>query len=147
MHRRDRGVTSGTDVADAAVTDTNALIYYAAGPSRLLSRRAGAHFEACESGHATVFVPIAVMWELAMLARAGRTELGRSPRLFFDDLFSNAGFQPLDITPAQVLDASELGFTRDPFDALIVAAARSLDLPLITRDEAIRASGAVRVLW
>ena len=134
-------------MADAAVTDTNALLYHAAGPSRLLSRRAAAHFDSCAAGVGVVFVPAAVMWELATLARVGRVDLGRSPRLFFDDLFSNGAFQPLDLTPTQVFDASELGFTGDPFDGLIVAAARSLDLPLITRDEAIRASGAVRVLW
>jgi PIN domain nuclease of toxin-antitoxin system len=77
----------------------------------------------------------------------GRADLGRTPRQFFSDLFSNTSFQPLDLTVEQIVDASELGFTRDPFDGLIVAAARSLDLPLITRDEAIRASGTVRVLW
>jgi len=34
----------------------------------------------------------------------------------------------------------------DPFDALIVTTARDLGLPLITRDAAIRDSGAVAVL-
>jgi hypothetical protein len=43
--------------------------------------------------------------------------------------------------------ADELRFTRDPFDALIVSAARSLDLPLLTRDGAIRESGTIRVIW
>lgn len=132
---------------EAAVTDTNALLYFASGPSRLLSRRAAAHFEACDAGTGMLHVPAAVVWELAILARVGRADLGRSPRQFFDDLFSNPSFQFLDLTPAQIFDANELGFTRDPFDGLIVAAARALDLPLITRDEAIRASGAVRVLW
>jgi PIN domain nuclease of toxin-antitoxin system len=46
-----------------------------------------------------------------------------------------------------VFDADELRFTRDPFDALICATARRLDLPLITSDGDIRPSGAVRVLW
>ena len=43
--------------------------------------------------------------------------------------------------------ADELRFNRDPFDALIVAAAQSLDLPLITRDSEISASGVVTVVW
>ena len=43
--------------------------------------------------------------------------------------------------------AGELRFTRDPFDAPIVAAARTLALPLVTRDRDIRASGAVHVIW
>jgi PIN domain nuclease of toxin-antitoxin system len=46
-----------------------------------------------------------------------------------------------------VFVADELRFTRDPFDGLIAAAARTLNLPLITRDATIRESGAVRVMW
>ena len=42
---------------------------------------------------------------------------------------------------------SGLRFTRDPFDALICAAAQVIDLPLITRDAAIRGSGTVKVIW
>jgi PIN domain nuclease of toxin-antitoxin system len=53
----------------------------------------------------------------------------------------------LDLTPEQVYTADELRFTRDPFAAVIVAAARTLNLPLITRDAVIRGSGAVRVIW
>ena len=68
-------------------------------------------------------------------------------RAFFGDLFSNPAYQPYDLTASQVFDADELRFTRDPFDALIVAAARDLDLPLVTRDDAINASGTVRVIW
>ena len=55
------------------------------------------------------------------------------------------GVAPL--TPEQVILADEMRFTRDPFDALIVAVARDLRLPLITRDHAIRESGTVRVIW
>jgi PIN domain nuclease of toxin-antitoxin system len=46
-----------------------------------------------------------------------------------------------------VLIAEETRINRDPFDALICAAARDLELPLITRDVDIRSSGAVRVIW
>jgi predicted nucleic acid-binding protein len=35
----------------------------------------------------------------------------------------------------------------DPFDALICAAARHLDLPLLTRNGDIQDSGLVRVVW
>ena len=62
-------------------------------------------------------------------------------------MFSNPAYHPFDLTPEQVYVADELRFTRDPFDALIVAAARTLALPLLTRDADIRASGAVRIIW
>ena len=135
-------------VADlnAAVTDTHPLVFYAAGGGRL-SPRARAVFEAADARRTIIYVPAAVIWEVGMLARIVRINLHRPARAFFADLFSNPAFQPYPIEADQVFDADELRFTRDPFDALITAAARDLTLPLITRDAAIRASGAVTTVW
>ena len=130
----------------AAVTDTHALLFHASA-TRALGRRAAAHFDACERQQALLYVPVAVIWEISLLARASRINLRQSIQAFFDDLFSNPAYHPLDLTPDQVYLADELRFTRDPFDALIVAAARTLALPLVTRDEAIRESGAVGTIW
>ncbi|MGE3277942.1 MAG: type II toxin-antitoxin system VapC family toxin [Vicinamibacterales bacterium] len=129
-----------------AVTDTHALLYFAAGSPRLGSR-AAAHFEACDRREAILYVPVAVIWEVTLLARGGRVSLRRTVRAFFDDLFTNPAYYPYDLTAAQVFDADELRFTRDPFDALICAAARDLELPLLTRDMAIGGSGTVRTIW
>ncbi len=131
---------------DAAVTDTHPLVFHAAGSGRL-GTRAARLFERCEAREATVYVPMATIWECSLLVRAQRIDLRRSLREFFDDLFSNPAFQPLDLTAEQVFAAVDLPFTRDPFDALIVASAQSLHLPLITRDAAIRASGVVAIIW
>jgi PIN domain nuclease of toxin-antitoxin system len=130
----------------AAVTDTHALLFHAAA-ARALGRHAAAHFEACERQQAIVYVPAAVMWEISLLARASRVNLRRSVRDFFGDLFSSPSYHPVNLDPEQIYIADDLRFTRDPFDTLIVAAARSLDLPLLTRDGDIRASGTVRVIW
>ncbi len=130
----------------AAVADTHALLFHAAA-SRALGRLAAAHFEASERQQALVYVPMAVIWEVSLLARVSRINLRSPVRDFFDDLFSNPAYHPVDLTSEQVYLADDLRFTRDPFDALIVAAARTLALPLLTRDAAIRASGAVRVVW
>jgi PIN domain nuclease of toxin-antitoxin system len=133
-------------VADAAVTDTHALVFHAAGGGHL-GPKARQHFDACERRQAILYVPVAVMWEISLLARAVRISLRRPLAEFFDDLFSNPAYQPIDTTAAHVLIADELRFTRDPFDALIVATARDLGLPLVTRDAQIRESGAVRAIW
>ena len=130
----------------AAVTDTHALIFHAAGGGKL-GPGAAAFFERCERRDAILYVPTVVMWECSLLARVSRINLRRTVRAFFDDLFSNPAYQPLDTTGAQVMLVDELRFTRDPFDALIVATARDLQLPLITRDSAIRESGAVKIIW
>ena len=131
---------------EAAVTDTHALMFHAAGGGRL-GPKAAAFFDRCEQRAAILYVPGAVIWECGLLARAARINLRRTVRAFFDDLFSNPSYQPLDVTPEQIYLADELRFNRDPFDALICAAARTVELPLITRDGDIRGSGAVRVIW
>jgi PIN domain nuclease of toxin-antitoxin system len=132
--------------AAAAVTDTHALIFHASGGGRL-GPKASAFFHRCERRDAILYVPGAVIWECSLLARVARINLRRTVRAFFGDLFSNPAYQPLDITPEQIYLADELRFNRDPFDALICAAARTIDLPLITRDSEIRGSGAVKVIW
>ena len=130
----------------SAVADTHSLLFHAsAAPA--LGRRAAAHFEACERQQAILYIPMAVVWEVSLLARASRINLRRSTRDFFGDLFTNPAYHPFDLSPEQVYLADDLRFTRDPFDALIVAAARALALPLLTRDAAIRASGTIRVIW
>lgn len=132
--------------AEAAVTDTHPLLLHAAG-GRGLGTKAAALFAHCERRERILYVPVAVVWEVSLLARVGRINLRRSVRVFFGELFSNPAYQPVDTTAEQVLLADELRFTRDPFDALICAAARSLALPLVTRDAAIQDSDAVRTLW
>ena len=130
---------------DAAVTDTHALLYHAAG--RGLGPRAAAIFNTAEARDAQIYVPMAVIWEVTLLARAGKINLRRTTRAFFTDLFTNPAYQPFEVTSAQVFDADELRFNRDPFDGLIVAAARMLQLPLMTRDTDIVASDVVKVIW
>ena len=132
--------------AEAAVTDTHALVFHAAGGGRL-GARAAAFFARCERREAIIYVPAVVMWECGLLARASCITLRRSLRTFFDDLFSNPAYQPLDVTLEHVFAADALTFTRDPFDALICASARTMALPLITRSAKIRGSGAVKVIW
>src|SRR5919201_5546849 len=135
MEDSERGDRSRSAVADpdAAVTDTHPLVFHAAGGGRL-GPKASAFFDRCERREAVLYVPAAVIWELTLLARVARVNLRRSVRAFFDDLFSNPAYQPLDLTPEQVFGADALAFTRDPFDALICASAQTMSLPLITRN-------------
>jgi PIN domain nuclease of toxin-antitoxin system len=130
----------------AAVTDTHPILFHAAGGGRL-GPRAAAHFQSCERREAITYVPMAVIWECALLARGARINLRRPVRAFFEDLFSNPAYQPYDLSTAQVFAADDTRINRDPFDALVCAAAIDLGLPLITRDADIRSSGVVKVVW
>lgn len=130
----------------SAVTDTNALLFHASRSARL-GRRARDVFVAAESREAVVYVPMAVMWEITLLARRVKVNLHRSPRAFFEDLFSNPAFQAHALDQGQIFDAGELRALNDPFDALICAAARDLGLPLMTADTTIAESGLVKTTW
>ena len=130
----------------AAVCDTHALLFHAGRDPRLGSR-AAALFAACEARNAIAYVPVAVLWEIGLLARDGRIDLGRSLSGFAADLFSNPAYHPLELSVEQVLLAAGQPLDADPFDALIVAAARLLDLPLVTGDRKIAESALVKTLW
>ena len=130
---------------DAAVTDTHPLIYHAAG--RGLGPAAAAVFKAAEERKAQIYVPMAVIWEVTLLARAGKINLRRTTGAFFTDLFTNPAYQPYDLTAGQIFAADGLRFNRDPLDALIVAAAQEIQLPLITRDAEIGAAGIIGTVW
>lgn len=131
---------------NAVVTDTHPLLFHMAG-SQHLGRKARALFDAAEAGRALIYVPGIVIVEIGLLVRAVRINLHRPVREFFGDIFSNPAFQPHALDANQALDAEEMRFTRDQYDALIVAAARDLDLPLVTRDRAISESGLVKAIW
>jgi PIN domain nuclease of toxin-antitoxin system len=122
------------------------LLFHAAG-GRRLGPRARALFGAAEARAAIIYVPVVVIWEVTLLARAVRVNLHRPVREFFTDLFSSPSYQVHPLHPGQVFDAGELRSLRDPFDALVCAAARDLELPLITRDSAITDSKQVRAIW
>ncbi|HWN86019.1 MAG TPA: type II toxin-antitoxin system VapC family toxin [Vicinamibacterales bacterium] len=130
----------------AAVTDTHALLFHAAG-GRRLGTNARALFRAAEERRALIYVPIAVVWEVTTLTRSGRLTLNRPTREFFGDLFSNPSYQAHTLDASQVFDAGEITALRDPFDALICAAALDLSLPLITRDAAIVEARRVKTVW
>jgi PIN domain nuclease of toxin-antitoxin system len=130
---------------DAAVTDTHALLYHAAG--RGLGPKAAALFQVAEDREALIYVPMAVIWEITLLARVGKVNLRRTTRAFFMELFTNPAYQPFDLTSEQVFAADEWRFSRDPFDALIVAAAQELNIPLLTRDDEIVRSESAITVW
>jgi PIN domain nuclease of toxin-antitoxin system len=131
---------------EAAACDTHALVYYAFGDRRL-GQLAAALFDACEAQKAIIYVPAIVMVEFGLVLGGRRTRTSMPLRDFFEDLFANPAFQPYDLTPEQVYLADDARPNNDPFDGLICAAARRLDVPLITRDAAISEWGGVRVVW
>jgi PIN domain nuclease of toxin-antitoxin system len=125
--------------------DTHVLLWWLAGDRRLAREQKRA-LQQCDSRSEAVGIAAITAWEIAMLGTGGR--LVAAPRELFDAIRELNWLNWLPLSPEVALEMTRLpaGFQRDPADQLITATARVHDLVLMTADERIRESRAVRVL-
>jgi PIN domain nuclease of toxin-antitoxin system len=126
------------------VLDTHAFVWWTSRPQRL-GRGAARALRAVDAGKALAWVPSIVGVELTLITEAGRpivtvAELEAATR-------RSSAVRIRDHNLAQAVDFALLASLADPFDRMIVAAARSTGRPLVTADERIRESGLVEVIW
>lgn len=110
--------------------DTEALIWCDAD-----DRRLGKGARAAIQAAAAVFVSAASGWEIAIKQTLGKLETTREPAI----AVAEAGFTPLPVTFEHAAAVRELAtHHRDPFDRLIIAAARVEGLAIVTSDDRFR---------
>lgn len=131
------------------VTDTHPLVWYLSNQERKLPKRVIASFRSAQEGSGThIWVPAVVAWELSELMRKTTRLTLLTP---FEELIRESFFfrsmTLTELQPDDLVIAHTLNFNRDPFDSLIVATAKRLELPLITADGDITDSGACEVFW
>lgn len=128
--------------------DTHALIWWLTG-SRRLSSRAAKEIRQAKS----VLVSPISCWECAVLVRKRRIQLDRDLFEWIGDALSH---DRVDVAPLTVSAAASAGMLGDAFDGdfadrFLYASARELAVPLVTKDDAIRAfaraSGDVQTIW
>ena len=112
---------------------------------RKLGAKARAAVEAVEAGSGEAWVPAAVVAEIVILRGLGRVRIGIPELKATMAATPNFRFSPLDL--AQLDEFAALASIHDPFDRLVVSAARSLDARLLTRDQTIADSGLVETVW
>jgi PIN domain nuclease of toxin-antitoxin system len=129
------------------VTDTHPLLWHAADKRAKLSRKVARIFDAADDGQNLIYVPLAVFWEITLLLRSDKIDLPQPFDNWCSEILARPGFDlaPLDLR--MVSESLALGMSGDPFDCVIVATARVLDLPLITADQRITDSRMVEVVW
>lgn len=122
---------------DAVLLDTCAVIWLAGG-DRLAPEAVAAIVHA--GLHGGVFVSPISAWEAGMLSkpRPGRAEVVRflpDPAAWFARFMAGAGIKQATVTPDIAVAASWLAgeLHGDPADRLIIATARHLGLPIVTR--------------
>lgn len=129
------------------LTDTHPLVWFTLNKQNQLSPKARAAFESAEAGRAFVYVPAIVLWETALLERAGRIKLNGGFLRWAEKILSSSGFGLAPLEPEIISLGAGYNFNGDPFDEAITAFAAHLDVPLITKDAAITNAGLVEIYW
>ncbi len=87
------------------------------------------------------------LWELAWLLRKGRISVTTTPEIFLAEVEARFRVLPITAFIAQIAATLPTSYPADPMDRIIGATALAYGAPLITKDKAVRQSGAVSVLW
>lgn len=123
-----------TERAGQVLLDTHTLLWWQAGSPRLAPSALIA-----VSGAAEVLISPISCWEVSMLVSKGRITLDRPTATWVHDLLGQERIGAADLTAQIAVDAAELpDFHGDPADRLLYATARSLRIPLITKDDRLR---------
>ena len=126
------------------VTDTHPLVWYATGKHRQLSHQVLQAFQAASDAEALIYVP--VLGEIAMLLKVGRIALQEPYGDGTEHLLAQLGFALAAVDVRMLAEAYYYPFP-DPFDSVITATAKIMDLPLMTNDAEIHASQLADVYW
>lgn len=128
----------------SACLDTHSLVWYLSRPKRL-GRSALRCLREADAGRVRILIPAAVLVELVLLEEAGRNVIG--PAQVEALRSARPNFEVLAMDLRQALELTLLRALKDPFDRMIVSAARVAGVPLLSADERIEASGLVETLW
>lgn len=128
------------------VLDTH-VWWWALNESERLSPSAAEAIESAPRGSLRVAAISA--WELALLGSKGRISFAIEPEAWFERALGRSSIELVPLTASLALEAYRLPepFHDDPADRLIVATARLLKAPLITKDKKILAYPHVRSCW
>lgn len=128
-------------MARALLLDTHAAIWLGAGS---LSSEVVDHivFAGLADG---VFVSAISAWEIGLLAAGSKgPRFEPDPQTWFATLLNKSIIKFAHLTPTAAIASATLpgDFHRDPADRMLVATARELGIPLVTRDSRILAYAA-----
>jgi len=129
------------------VLDTHTLLWWIGGVELGKEARAAIKKESGEDGE--IVVSAISAWEIALLVRRGKIGLSMDVGDWVERVgrIDAVRFVPVDSSIA--IRSIELpgDFHNDPADRVIVATARALSAPLVTRDRLIRKYEHVRTIW
>jgi PIN domain nuclease of toxin-antitoxin system len=128
------------------LVDTHVVVWLALEPAKISKRARAAIEEARRSGEGIAISDIGLL-EIAILERKGRIKLKASLETFLSEI--EARFIVLPINGRICVQAISLppAYPSDPADRIIGATALVEGVSLVTADDGIRRSKAVRTIW
>ncbi|ALG72208.1 twitching motility protein PilT [Azospirillum thiophilum] len=116
--------------------DTHAILWLDAGIEIIPAARERIEEERMAGG---VLVSTISAWEIGTLVRKGRIRLDLDPSAWMQRFLAGAGLRSVPLSVAAALGASSLPepLHGDPADRMLIATARELAIPLMTRDRLI----------
>lgn len=126
--------------------DTHAWVWGIENPGKL-GRKAGALLTNRSSW--PHLVSVISVWEVAKLVEKRRLALAIAIDKWIEQALAAPGIALEMITPEVAVESTRLpgSFQSDPADQIIVATARSLNVPIVTSDLRIRKYPHVRTVW
>ena len=129
------------------VLDTHTMVWWVSGDP-LLSKRARTAIER-EQPDGDIIVSSISAWEIAMLVERGKLVLSMDVGSWLSTVaqIDAVRFLPVEVEVATKSVDLPGDFHKDPADRMIVATARKLAVPLVTKDDKIRAYAHVKTIW
>ncbi len=131
----------------AVAADTHTIVWYLASDQRLTAK-AGESLDSAAMDGEFIYVPSSCLVELTYLIEKRRLPASSREDLLrvLDDSKSPFRLAPLDRRVADMVEFVPRTLVPDLPDRIIAATAMALRVPLVTRDEKIRAS-QVETIW
>jgi PIN domain nuclease of toxin-antitoxin system len=125
-----------------ALLDTHAYLWMRAAPERLSAEAR----RTCANGRTRLYLSTASAWEVAIKVGRGGLRLDLPLAALFGREREVARVDLLEVKLSHVLEVAALApVHRDPFDRLLVAAARLEGLPIISADATFDRYGVERI--
>jgi PIN domain nuclease of toxin-antitoxin system len=129
------------------VLDTHVWLWWISSPEKLAADAARAIHDAAEKNG--IVISSISAWEVALLVEKGRLVLSIDVQDWVrkTESLPFVRFVPVDNAIALRSVAMPGAFHADPADRIIAATALVMGLPLVTKDEKIRAYPHLRTIW
>ena len=124
--------------------DTHVFVWWVAQRANLSTRAR----KAIEKAPRRMLADIS-LWEIAKLVSSGRLQFDRDVERWLDAALEETQIEVIALSAAIAVRSTRIAanFHGDPADQIIAATSLVQEVPLVTADERLRASPAIRTVW